>query len=118
MRIGVPYETFWSLSPYEFEVVFDGYIEQQKHINYMNWINGGYTLSALISVLSGMFNKNGGVEYRKEPIQIYKEKKKELTEEEKRKEQEKILLALQAMQVAYEANHPKKKKKDNEIKND
>lgn len=114
MKIGVPYETFWNLSPYEFEIMFEGYVEQQKRENYMNWVNGIYTLSALTNALSGIFGKKGSkpVEYMKEPVPIFKEKPKELTEEEKKKEQEKILLMLQAMQVSFEANHPKKKEEN------
>lgn len=115
MKIGVPYEVFWKLSPYEFEIIFDGYIEQQKQINYMNWINGGYTLSALTSALSQVFGKKGskGVDYIKKPLPIYETEEKELTEEQKVEEQEKILHMLQAMQVSFEASHPKDKNENN-----
>lgn len=108
MKIGVPYDTFWSLTPNEFEVIFNGYIEQQKMKNYMNWINGAYTLSALQSVLSSIFNKNKHIDYCKKPIPIFEETK-ELTEEEKKIEQEKILNMLLAMQTAFEVSHPKAK---------
>lgn len=119
MKIGIPYETFWSLTPNEFEVMFDGYMEQQRHINYMNWINGAYTLSALQSVLSGIFGKKGSkpLDYCKEPIPIFKEKERELTEEEKKEEQLKVLHMLEAMQASFEATHPKKNKKSEENQN-
>jgi len=112
MSIRLPYETFWSLSPYEFEVIFDGYVDDQKRRNRMNWINGFYTLSALQSVIGTMFGRKGGepIKYMKEPVQIYEEqsKAKELTEEEKKAEQQKLLLYLESMQVAFETNNKKK----------
>lgn len=109
MSIRLPYETFWSLSPYEFEVIFDGYIEDQKRLNRMNWINGMYTMSALQSVLGTLFGKKGSepIKYMEKPVQIYEDDKsqKDLTEEEKVEEQEKLLLYLQSLQMSFEANN-------------
>ena len=105
MKIGVPYDTFWHLSPYEFDVMVDGYIEQQKHQNYMNWTQGIYMVSALGATVGNMFRKNTSEQnkYMDKPLPLYEESK-ELSEDEKVSEEQKLLLALETMQMAFEQN--------------
>lgn len=115
MRIGIPYDVFWNITPYEFEIMSDAYKEQQRYANYMMWINGAYTVSALQATVGNMFKKKGEQpnKYFEEPLPIF-EQKKELTEEEKLTEEQKLLLALEAMQMAFEVNNGKSDREDAE----
>lgn len=109
MQIEVPYDVFWNITPYEFGIMLDAYKEKQKHINYMMWVNGLYTLSALSASVGNMFKKKGAEpnKYLEEPLPVFEERK-ELTEEEKLSEEQKLLLTLEAMQRAFEMNKSKK----------
>ena len=110
MQIGIPYDVFWNITPYELDIMLEAYKERQRHINYMMWVNGIYTMSALSATVGNMFKKKG-VEpnkYLEEPLPVF-EDRKELTEEEKLSEEQKLLLTLEAMQRAFEMN-----KKDKE----
>lgn len=105
MKIGISYELFWNITPHEMEIMVEAYKEQQKHINYMMWINGMYIISALSATVGNMFRKRGSEpgKYMEEPLPVFKERR-ELTEEEKLTEEQKLLLALEAMQTAFELN--------------
>ena len=106
LRIGVSKEEFENITPHEFELMIEAYKEQQKHANYMMWVNGIYTMSALQASVGNMFKKKGTdpVKYIEEPLPIFEERK-ELTEEEKLSEEKKLLLMLESMQFAFESNH-------------
>ena len=106
LRIGVSKEEFENITPHEFELMIEAYKEQQKHANYMMWVNGIYTMSALQASVGNMFKKKGTdpIKYIEEPLPIFEERK-ELTEEEKLSEEKKLLLMLESMQFAFESNH-------------
>ena len=106
LRIGVSKEEFENITPHEFELMIEAYKEQQKHANYMMWVNGIYTMSALQASVGNMFKKKGTdpIKYFEEPLPIFEERK-ELTEEEKISEEKKLLLMLESMQFAFESNH-------------
>ena len=105
MKINIPYELFWNITPHEMEIMVEAYKEQQKHVNYMMWINGMYTVSALAVTVGNMFRKKGTqpAKYMERPISLFEEQR-ELTEEEKLTEEQKLLLALKSMQSAFENN--------------
>ena len=105
MEIGLSYDVFWKITPYELKIMFDAYKEQQKHKNYMMWLNGQYEMSALAATVGNMFRKKGiqPVKYMERPIPLFEEQR-ELTEEEKITEEQKLLLTLEAMQRAFEMN--------------
>lgn len=105
MTINIPYELFWNITPYEMEIMVDAYKEQQKHANYMMWVNGIYAMSALSATVGNMFRKKNTEpnKYMEEPLPVFKERK-ELTEEEKLTEEQKLLLTLETMQKAFELN--------------
>ena len=106
LRIGVSKEEFENITPHEFELMIEAYKEQQKHANYMMWVNGIYTMSALQASVGNMFKKKGTdpIKYIEEPLPVFEERK-ELTEEEKLSEEKKLLLMLESMQFAFESNH-------------
>ena len=106
LRIGVSKEEFENITPHEFELMIEAYKEQQKHANYMMWVNGIYTMSALQASVGNLFKKKGTdpIKYIEEPLPIFEERK-ELTEEEKLSEEKKLLLMLESMQFAFEINH-------------
>ena len=107
MKINIPYETFWNLTPCEFRIMFDAfnenYKEKKKDENFMLWLNGQYFSSALSATVCNMFRKKGSEpnKYFEKPIPIF-EDKKELTAEDKKAEEQKLLLALESMQHAFE----------------
>lgn len=105
MKIDISYELFWNITPHEMEIMVDAYKEQQKHANYMMWISGMYTMSALSATVGNMFRKKGTEpnKYLEEPLPVFEERK-ELTEEEKYTEEQKLLLTLETMQRAFEMN--------------
>lgn len=110
MRIGISYDVFWNITPHELDIMLEAYKEQQRHINYMMWVNGMYTMAALSATVGNMFKKKGTEpnKYLEEPLPVFEERK-ELTEEEKLTEEQKLLLTLETMQRAFEMN-----KKDKE----
>ncbi len=105
MEIGLSYDVFWKITPHELKIMFDAYKEQQKQKNYMMWLDGQYTMSALAATVGNIFRKKGTkpTEYMEKPIPIFEEQR-ELTEEEKITEEQKLLLALKTMQSAFEMN--------------
>lgn len=109
MQIGIPYDTFWSITPHELDIMFEAYKEKQKHLNYMMWVNGMYTMSALSATVGNMFKKKGAEpnKYLEEPLPVFEERR-ELTEEEKVSEEQKLLLTLETMQKAFELNRKDK----------
>ena len=115
MQIGIPYDVFWNITPYELDIMLEAYREKQRHINYMMWVNGIYTMSALSATVGNMFKKKGAEpnKYLEEPLPVFEERK-ELTEEEKLTEEQKLLLTLEAMQRAFEINKGKMEKESAE----
>ena len=110
LRIGVSKEEFENITPHEFELMIEAYKEQQKHANYMMWVNGIYTMSALQASVGNMFKKNNSkpYEYPKKPYDL--NEKKELTEEELQKQRELFVAKLQVMKANFELS-----RKDNSV---
>lgn len=105
LKIGVSKVEFEQCTPHELELMLEAYKEHQKHINYLMWVNGMYTMSALSATVGNMFKKKGAEpnKYFEEPLPVFEERKV-LTEEEKITEEQKLLLTLEAMQNAFESN--------------
>ena len=104
LKIGVSKSEFENCTPHELELMLEAYKEQQRHLNYMMWVNGMYTMSALSATVGNMFKKKGAEpnKYFEEPLPVFNEREK-LTEEEKVTEEQKLLLTLEAMQRAFES---------------
>lgn len=113
MQIDIPYDVFQNITPHELEIMIEAYKEKQKHMNYMLWVNGMYTISAMSASVGNMFKKKGSEanKYLEKPLPVFEERK-ELTEEEKITEEQKLLLTLEMMQKAFEANKNCKSKEN------
>lgn len=77
LAIGVPYETFWVLSPEELEPFKKAFLLSQEFIDINNWQLGNYIRYAVGSALDSK------VKYPEEPFIHSKAKEERLTEEEK-----------------------------------
>ena len=51
------------MNPKELEYVKDGYIKKIQQIDYMNWLNGRYTMQAVAVAIEANFAKNPKVKY-------------------------------------------------------
>ena len=78
------YEQFWNDDPQLFWIYENAYNKRKeiefKENNYMMWLNGQYTLSALAQVMANAFSKSKKNVYPKQP---FGEEKKELTPKQK-----------------------------------
>ena len=110
MQIGISYDIFWNITPHELDIMLEAYKEQQRHNNYMMWVNGIYMVSALSATVGNMFKKKGTEpnKYLEKPLPMFEERR-ELTEKEKLTEEQKLLLTLEAMQKAFEMNKKDRK---------
>lgn len=72
------------------------------------WMQGQYTLLALMHVMSRLGKKGKRINYPDKPMlreQDDKIEEKILTEKDKKNERNKLLMLLQLMQINFEANH-------------
>ena len=78
------YEQFWYDDPQLFWMYSHAYNKRKemefKESNYMMWLNGQYTLSALAQVMANAFSKSKKSIYPKQP---FGEEKKELSPRQK-----------------------------------
>lgn len=108
LAIGVPFEIFWSLNPRKLKPFYEAYRLRIKDQNQMFYIQGQYTLSALMATVGNLFLKKGHKpnEYPKEPLDIFAEKRlvieENMTDEQKKKETEKLFGMLAGMQEKFE----------------
>lgn len=81
---GMTYEQFWNDDPQLFWIYENAYNKRKeiefKENNYMMWLNGQYTLSALAQVMANAFSKSKKNIYPKQP---FGEEKKELSPRQK-----------------------------------
>lgn len=67
--IGVSWQEFWSMNPHIIKLLLRGHEEKIKEKDYMAWIQGQYTLSAVsVAVEHCLFGRKAKSEYIKEPI--------------------------------------------------
>ena len=64
--MGISYEDFKHMNPKELEYVKDGYIKKIQQIDYMNWLNGRYTMQAVAVAIEANFAKNPKGKYYEE----------------------------------------------------
>lgn len=72
------------------------------------WMQGQYTLAAVMHGLSRLSKKGGKIDYPDKPMlreQAEKRKEEHLTENEKKNQREKLLMCLQLMQINFNNNH-------------
>lgn len=103
MAIGVPYDTFWHLTPNELDYFFKAHNEQKKIQDEFAWYLGLYIKSAIVS----SFSK--GVNYCEKPMmKDFQLENGELTEEEKKKEVDMFFARNKIARMNWKRNHKKK----------
>ena len=113
LAIGVPYDTFWHLTPNKLPSFYKAYELKRKLQDENMWIMGQYIMSALDStVCNNSFwkGKNGKASsYLQKPllsqIQSKKIANKELTEDEKQAQLDKFVMSLKIMESNFNAEH-------------
>ncbi len=85
LAIGMPYDVFWNDDADMVEVYIKAHRRKQEILNHNAWLSGAYNYNAVSVAVSNLFKKKGATpsEYLKEPIQLYKDEKKELSDAEK-----------------------------------
>lgn len=83
-------EQFWHSNPRIWAVWEEAHKQVVKEQNYINFVNGLYTLRGLQVALDHGFNKNAKSEYFDKPIQIFALSEKEIKAKQKA-ELEKII---------------------------
>lgn len=108
--IGISWEQFWSFNPRIIKAYMKAYEQRMIQQDYLNWINGQYTLSAVLyAVEHCLSGKKAKTEYIKRPVLQEMQKNNITNEEELQKQRNLFLAKLQAMQANFELSHPKKK---------
>lgn len=75
--IGVSWDEFWRMNPRILFAIAEGYNQRVRNADYMNWINGQYTLAAVtVGVERNLAGNKAKSEYIKEPIFSVSEKKR------------------------------------------
>lgn len=96
----------WSC-PADMEPYLKAHKEELKEKDYLAWIQGQYTLSAVsVAVEHCLAGRKAKSKYIKKPLlQELEEKNKPMTENEIQKQRELFVAKLQAMKTNFEINH-------------
>ncbi len=104
--IGVSWNDFWKMNPHIIKLLMDGYMERMKQQDYINWLNGQYTLSAVVVAVANCFSKKSNAKYIEKPIlQEMEEKSRTLSEEELQRQRELFVAKLELMKTNFEISH-------------
>ena len=106
LAIGVPYETFWHLTPKKLKAFYKSHEIRRKIGDEKMWMMGLYVASALDSTVCNAFlwRRKGekGHGYEKQPF--LQKQIKENTEEELQRQRELFVAKLEAMKANFELN--------------
>ena len=93
--------------PADMEPYLKAHKEELKEKDYLAWIQGQYTLSAVsVAVEHCLAGRKAKSKYIKKPLlQELEEKNKPMTENEIQKQRELFVAKLQAMKTNFEINH-------------
>lgn len=96
----------WS-SPADMEPYLKMHKEELKEKDYLAWLQGQYTLSAVsVAVEHCLAGRKAKSKYIRKPLlQELEEQNKPLTEEEIQRQRELFVAKLQAMKTNFELNH-------------
>lgn len=96
----------WSC-PADMEPYLKAHKEELKEKDYMAWLQGQYTLSAVSVAVEHCFaGRKAKSKYIKKPfLQELEEQNKSLTEEEIQRQRELFVAKLKAMKTNFELNH-------------
>lgn len=112
--IGISWKEFWGMNPHIIKLLLKGHEEKLKEQDYIAWLQGQYTLSAVsVAVEHCLAGKKAKSKYiEKQIMQEIEEKqtknnRKTLTEEDKKKQTEQLFLKLRIMGANFNLNHSK-----------
>lgn len=96
----------WS-SPTDMKPYLKAHEEELKEQDYIAWLQGQYTLSAvLVAVEHNLAGEKAKSKYIEKPIlQQIEQKQKKMTEEELQRQRELFVAKLQIMKTNFELNH-------------
>lgn len=96
----------WS-SPADMEPYLKAHKEELKEKDYLAWLQGQYTLSAVsVAVEHCLAGRKAKSKYIKKPLlQELEERNEPMTEEEIQRQRELFVAKLQAMKTNFELNH-------------
>lgn len=66
--MGVSWDDFWRMNPFVIKALVKGYKQSLQHQDYISWLSGQYTLSAVSVAIEHCFAKRSKLEYIKEPL--------------------------------------------------
>lgn len=114
--IGVSWDEFWRMNPRILYAITEGYNQRVRNEDYMNWINGQYTLSAVIvGVERNLAGRKAKSEYPKNPFfEEIEKQNKPLSDDELQKQRELFVERLKTMQSNFEISHGKVVEMNNE----
>ena len=105
--MGVTWDEFWKCTPFMLKRIANGHQEKVKEIDFLNWLNGKYQLSATAVAIDHCLNgRKASTEYVEKPFMEQIEESD--TEKELQKKREAFVAGLMAMKANFEISHPKK----------
>lgn len=106
LAIGVPYETFWHLTPKRLKAFYEAYKTKRETQDEQMWYMGQYVLSAVfVAVEHALHGNKAKSEYIKKPLMQAAEEP--MSEENLQKQRELFVATLEAMKTNFELNHGK-----------
>ena len=113
--IGVSWDEFWRMNPRILSAIAEGYNQRVRNADYLNWINGQYTLAAVtVGVERNLAGRKAKSEYPKNPFfEEIEKQNKPLSDDELQKQRELFVERLKTMQSHFEISHGKVVEMDN-----
>lgn len=95
------------MNPHIIKLLLKGHEEKVKEKDYMAWLQGQYTLSAVSAAVERcLAGRKAKSKYIKKPLlQELEERNKPMTEKEIQRQRELFVAKLQAMKTNFEINH-------------
>ena len=106
----MPEERVFDGTPNDLKPFEEAYHLRQEQKDEEMWIQGQYTLSALMHAMSRLSPKGKKVNYPDKPMlreQAEKRREDHITENEKKNERDNLLMTLQLMQINFNNTHKK-----------
>ena len=107
--IGVSWDEFWRMNPRILSAIAEGYNQRVRNADYMNWINGQYTLAAVtVGVERNLAGRKAKSEYPQNPFfEEIEKQNKPLSDDELQKQRELFVERLKTEQSNFEISHGK-----------
>lgn len=103
--MGVSWDEFWKMTPRILNAIQKGYQERMEYQDFLNWMAGNYTLSALSTAIDAAMNgKKAKAEYEDKPLLPVYIKEMSMTEEEREERDMKREIANMERWIAHDAN--------------